>query len=135
MPKPPERPERKITAEFYQTEAANEPVRDWLKGLTKEDRQEIGRDIRKTEYGWPVGMPTCDSLGSGLWEVRTSLGDRIARVFFCMLGARMILLHGIIKKSQKAPKVDLDTARSRKRNLDERLRVLAARQGKSRSRP
>ena len=58
MPKSSERPQRKITAESYQTEAANEPVRDWLKMLPKDDRQEIGRDIRKTEYGWPLGMPT-----------------------------------------------------------------------------
>jgi phage-related protein len=109
-------------------------VREWLKTLTKDDRQEIGKDIRKTEYGWPLGMPTCDSLGDGLWEVRTNLGDRIARVFFCMAGARMVLLHGIIKKSRTAPKVDLDTARARKQNLEERLRALAAAQKKSRSR-
>jgi phage-related protein len=133
MSRLPARPQRRIAAEFYQTEAENEPVREWLKALSKEDRQEIGRDIRKTEYGWPIGMPTCDSLGAGLWEVRTNLGDRIARVFFCMIDARMILLHGIIKKSRTAPKVDLDTARSRKRNLEERLRALAAKQDKSRS--
>jgi phage-related protein len=133
MSKLPARPQRKIAAEFYQTEAANEPVREWLKALSKEDRQEIGRDIRKTEYGWPIGMPTCDSLGTGLWEVRTNLGDRIARVFFCMVDARMILLHGIIKKSRTAPKVDLDTARSRKRNLEERLRAGAAKQDRLRT--
>jgi phage-related protein len=134
MPSTPKRPRRKIAAEFYQTEAENEPVREWLKTLSREDRQEIGRDIRKTEYGWPLGMPTCNSLGSGLWEVRTSLGDRIARVFFCMIGARMILLHGTIKKSRTAPKVDLDTARLRKRNLEERLRAFAAKQAGSKSR-
>ena len=134
MPKPPERPRRRIAAEFYQTEVENEPVRDWLKTLSKVERQEIARDVRKTEYGWPLGMPICDSLGGGLWEVRTNLGARIARVFFCMVGARMILLHGIIKKSRTAPKVDLDTARSRKRNLEERLRAAAANPGRPGSR-
>ncbi len=133
MPKSSQ-PRRRITAEFYQTEARNEPVREWLKTLTREDRQEIGKDIRKTEYGWPLGMPTCDALGDGLWEVRTNLGDRIARVFFCMGEARMVLLHGIIKKTRTAPKVDLDTARARKRNLDERLRELAVRRRKLRNR-
>ncbi len=133
MSKLPARRQRRIAAEFYQTEAANEPVREWLKALSKEDRQGIGRDIRKTEYGWPIGMPTCDSLGAGLWEVRTNLGDRIARVFFCMVDSRMILLHGIIKKSRTAPKVDLDTARSRKRNLEERLRAGAAKQDRLRT--
>lgn len=124
---PPSRPRRILTAEFYQTEIGNEPVRDWLKTLSQADRQQIGKDVRKTEYGWPLGMPTCDSLGAGLWEVRTNLHDRIARVFFCMEGARMVLLHGIIKKSRTAPKADLDTARDRKRNLEARLRDLAKR--------
>jgi phage-related protein len=69
-------------------------------------------------------MPTCDSLGDGLWEVRTSLKDKIARVFFYMEGPRMILLHGIIKKDQVPPKVDVDTARDRKRDSENRIRHL-----------
>jgi phage-related protein len=103
-------------------------VREWLKRLRKDERQAIAKDIRTTEYGWPLGMPTCDALGGGLWEVRTTLANRIARVFFCMVGARMVLLHGIIKKTQKAPSVDLATARARKRNVEERLRELARRE-------
>jgi len=78
-------------------------------------------------------MPTCASLGAGLREVRTNLGDRIARVFFCMVDARMILPHGIIKKSRTALKVDLDAAKSRKRNLEERLRSLAAKHDRARN--
>ncbi len=66
-----------------------------LKTLTPDERKAIAVGIRTTEYGWPLGMPTCDSLGHGLWEVRVSLKDKIARVFFCMEGSRMILLHGI----------------------------------------
>lgn len=128
------RPQRRISAEFYRTEAGNEPVREWLKGLSKEERQAIAKDIRKTEYGWPLGMPTCDALGGGLWEVRTSLENRIARVFFCMAGPRMVLLHGIIKKTQKAPTTDLDTARDRKRHLEDRLRALDRRQREPRKR-
>lgn len=127
------RPLRKIVAEFYQTENRNEPVREWLKTLGRDDRQAIGKDIRTAEYGWPLGMPICDALGDGLWEVRTTLRGRIARVFFCMEGARMVLLHGIIKKGRTAPKVDLDTARDRKRNLEARLREFA-KQRKSRTR-
>ena len=69
-------------------------------------------------------MPTCDSLGDGLWEVRTTLEDRIARIIFSMVDARMVLLHGLIKKSQKTPKPDLETARKRKRNLEVRLREI-----------
>jgi phage-related protein len=118
----PARPKRMVTAEFYRTETGSEPVRVWLKTLTLSERQMIGKDVRKVEYGWPLGMPTCDALGNGLWEIRTNLQHRIARIFFCQVGNRVVLLHGIIKKSRSAPKVDLDTARRRKDDLVARLR-------------
>jgi len=56
-------------------------------------------------------------LGSGLWEVRSRLGDRIARVLFCVEGQTMVLLHGFMKKTQKTPKHDLDLALKRKDQL------------------
>ena len=116
------RPKRVVTAECYRTEAGSEPVRGWLMSLSLAERQVIGKDVRKMEYGWPLGMPTCDALGQGLWEIRTNLENRIARIFFCQVGNRVVLLHGIIKKSRLAPKVDLDTARRRKADLEARLR-------------
>lgn len=111
--------EKRIPAIFYQTEAGNEPVRDWLKGLEQKERLRIGTDIKTVEFGWPVGMPTCRSMGNGLYEVRTPLpSSRIARVLFCINKSRMVLLHGFIKKTQKTPKQDLDLALERKRKLE-----------------
>ena len=63
-------------------------------------------------------MPLCRSLGQGLWEVRTTLRGRIARVFFCIYEEQMVLLHGIVKQTQKTPPADLDVARKRKRELE-----------------
>jgi phage-related protein len=37
-------------------------------------------------------------LGIGLWEVRTRLDNRIARVLFVLSGSKVVLLHGFIKK-------------------------------------
>lgn len=111
--------EKRIPATFYQTEAGNEPVRDWLKALEQEERFLIGTDIKTVEFGWPVGMPTCRPMGSGLFEVRTHLpSNRIARVLFCIYKDRMVLLHGFIKKTQKTPKQDLDLTLERKRKLE-----------------
>ena len=64
------------------------------------------------------GNAPCRSLGEGLWEVRTRLDDRVVRVFFCVSGELMVLLHGFIKKSRRTPKGDLDLARRRKRELE-----------------
>jgi phage-related protein len=111
--------EKIIPVCFYQTDAGNEPVRNWLKDLDKDDRVVIGSDIKTVEFGWPVGMPTCRPLGKGLYEVRSNLpNNRIARVIFCIHGGQMVLLHGFIKKTQKTPKQDLELALDRKSNLE-----------------
>jgi phage-related protein len=105
---------KKLPARFYRQANGNEPVREWLKRLTLEERQVIGKDIQKVEFGWPIGLPVCRPLGGGLWEVRSELpSQRIARVIFCIVDGQMILLHGFIKKSQKTPKRELDLARER----------------------
>ena len=104
---------KRITATFFATKSGTEPVRDWLKSLPREDQKRIGDDIRTVEFGWPVGMPVCRALGKGLYEVRTSLKNRIARVFFTIDGDEMVLLHGFIKKSLATPDAELALARSR----------------------
>jgi phage-related protein len=99
---------------FYRTNSGAEPVRDWLRGLPIDDRQKIGGDLATVKIGWPIGMPLCRPLGSGLWEVRSHLPSRrIARVLFCVHEGRIGVLHGFIKKTQKTPTDDLDLARQR----------------------
>lgn len=111
---------KKITGRFYATPAGARPVREWLLQLSKEDRRAIGIAIQKVEFGWPLGMPYCRSLGHGLWEARADLrGARIARVIFWISGAEMILLHGFEKKTQKTPRHDIELARKRKQEIDQ----------------
>ena len=76
----------------------------------------IGEDIKTVEFGWPVGMPICRPMGNGLHEVRTNLtGNQIARVFFYIdQEQRMVLLHGLVKKTNAIPKADLELARQNK---------------------
>jgi phage-related protein len=62
-------------------------------------------------------MPLVRKLAAGLWEVRSRLPGRIARVLFTAGEGRMILLHGFIKKSQKTPAEDLELAKNRFRML------------------
>ena len=109
---------KRLSAAFYATGSGNEPVREWLKGLTLTDRKVLGEDIAAVEFTWPVGMPLVRPMKQGLWELRTSLpGNRIARILFCAVDDRMVLLHGFIKKSQKTPIDDLALARKRQKDL------------------
>lgn len=110
--------ERKLNAVFFRSESGNEPVREWLLSLSKAERKVIGDDVLKVQYCWPIGMPLVASLGEGLWEVRSRLENRIARILFCVDGSTMFLLHGFIKKTQKAQKHELDLGRQRKKQLE-----------------
>ena len=103
---------------FYKTEAGNEPVREWLKSLPRDDRRAIGEDIKTAQFGWPLGMPLIRKMERGLWEVRSKTSTGIARVFFTVMDDLMVLLHGFVKKSQKTPQNELDTARRRLNNLE-----------------
>jgi phage-related protein len=108
---------KRVPVLFFRTESGSEPVRSWLKSMAPRDRRLIGEDIKTVEFGWPIGMPTCRSLGNGLYEVRTDLpGNRIARVFFYVdKDKRMVLLHGFLKKTRVTPAPELDLARANKR--------------------
>ena len=107
---------KRVPAIFYRTEAGNEPVREWLKAMSAEDRRRIGEDLKSVEYGWPLGMPVCRSLGGGLHEVRIDLaGNRTARVFFYIdRRHRLVVLHGIVKKTRRTPAADLALTRANK---------------------
>jgi phage-related protein len=108
----------RLPAAFYALPSGREPVREWLHTLDRDDRKVIGEDIKNVEFSWPIGMPLCRALGKGLWEVRSDLSNgRIARVLFCVHEARMVLLHGFIKKTQKTPTGALALAWKRKQEI------------------
>jgi phage-related protein len=114
-----------LRVRFYRTPTGARPVRDWLLSLSKEVRREIGADIARVQWQWPVGKPVVDGFGGGLYEVRTSLAGEQYRVFFYVEGdglvlvhaesrrGTMVLVHGIHKKTQKTPSAALALARKR----------------------
>ena len=110
---------KKLQARFYATATGRKPVRDWIMELGKADRVIVGKDIQKVEFGWPIGMPSCRPLGSGLYEVRSGLASgRIGRVMFGIVQGEMVLLHGFVKKSQKTPAGDIELARTRWKEIN-----------------
>ena len=110
-------PKKIISVVFYRQASGKEPVRDWLKSLTKNQKKIIGEDIKTIEMGWPLGMPLVRNLGKGIWEARSSFKNGIARVLFNIKENKMVLLHGFIKKNQKTPSNHLKIALKRAQTL------------------
>ncbi|RME50401.1 MAG: type II toxin-antitoxin system RelE/ParE family toxin [Caldilineae bacterium] len=111
--------EIRLRVVFYRTESGTEPVRDWLKSLPKEEKKIIGQDIKTVQFGWPLGMPLVRKVDRDLWEVRSHLPNRTARILFTVSDGVMVLLHGFIKKSQKTPASALALAKRRLKHLRE----------------
>ena len=73
---------------------------------------------RMVEYGPHLGLPHTDSFGGGLFELRLKGAEGIARVFFCtMVRKEIVMLHSFIKKSQKTPDKELKLAKLRMREF------------------
>ena len=104
---------QRLDAVFFRSESGNEPVREWLKSLSKDERNAIGEDIAYVQFKWPIGKPRVNHLRRAVWEVRTSLSNRIARTLFAVEGRQMVLLHGFIKKTQQTPNEDIKLAEKR----------------------
>ncbi len=69
---------------------------------------------RMTVFGPNLGEPHTKAFGSGLFELRLKGSEGIARVFFCTLvGRRVVMLHSFVKKSEGTPLRERQIAESR----------------------
>lgn len=99
----------------YYNETVETEFDAWPVGLRARFR---ALTIRMEEYGPNLGMPHTRALGNGLFEIRAKAEEGIGRVFFCtMVGRKIVILHGFIKKTDKTPKRELDIALTRQKEV------------------
>ena len=69
-------------------------------------------------FGPDLGMPHTRAMGGGLFELRLKTAEGIARVFYCtVVNRRIVMLHQFIKKSDKTPLKELEIARNRMKEV------------------
>lgn len=69
-------------------------------------------------HGPNLGMPHTRPMGDGLFELRLKAAEGIARVFFCTVAERqVVVLHQFVKKSEKTPKRELKIAQDRMKEI------------------
>lgn len=73
---------------------------------------------RMMALGPNLGEPHTKAFGAGLFELRLKAAEGIARVFFCTLvGKRIVMLHSFIKKSERTPKREREIAETRMKEI------------------
>ena len=73
---------------------------------------------RMVALGPNLGEPHTKALGQGLFELRLKGAEGIARVLFCTLvGKRIVMLHSFIKKSERTPPREREIAESRMKEI------------------
>ena len=82
----------------------------------------VARFIRYAErmeiFGPDLGMPHTRAMGDGLYELRLKGPEGLARLFYCAIGGRrIVMLHVFVKKTAKTPLKEWATARERLRKL------------------
>lgn len=99
----------------YFNASAKESLDAWPAGL---NARYLALLCRMVEYGPDLGMPHTRAMGDGLFEVRAKSSEGIGRAFYCTLvGRRIVILHGFIKKTDKTPAKELKIARERLKEL------------------
>jgi hypothetical protein len=54
-----------LSVAFFRTASGNEPVREWVKSMPREECRIIGEDLKTVQFGWPLGMPLVRKLDHG----------------------------------------------------------------------
>lgn len=98
---------------FYDKEDGTEPAKEFLLGLDTKMRAKMLRTISLlADNGPDLREPFSKPLGDGVFELRAKVGSDISRVlYFFIVGRRVILTNGFIKKTQKTPAAEMERAK------------------------
>ncbi len=98
---------------FYDLEDGTEPAKEFLLSLDVKMRAKMLRTIDLLAVnGVELREPHSKPLDDGIFELRAKVGSDITRVlYFFMVGKRVILTNGFVKKTVKTPPAEIARAK------------------------
>lgn len=109
---------------FYKDAKGNDLIEGFLEELRRNNNplwQQASKGIEKLRNRAYHKEPLSKYLETGLWELRIQARTDIARIIYSFTkGQIIILLHGFVKKQQKTPRSELETARKRLKEWKEK---------------
>ena len=108
---------QKFDVDFYKKNDGSCPVIEFLNGLDVKMRAKIMRMLKLLEQnGSDLREPYSKFLKDGIFELRIKQGTDIVRVlYFFMIGHRIIITNGFVKKSQRTPRSEIELAKKYKK--------------------
>lgn len=99
--------------EFYDKPDGTEPAKDFILSLDTKMQAKVLRTVALLRDAGPtLREPYSKPLDDGIFEIRTKFGSDITRVlYFFMVGKRIILTNGFVKKTQKTPASEITLAK------------------------
>ncbi len=104
----------KWTIEYY-----SQSVQDWIGKLPVGIKAAYARlSSLLLEFGIDLRLPHSRAMGNGLFELRPKGKEGIARIFYCTLvGRRIVILYGFIKKTEVTARKELEIAIKRMKEI------------------
>ncbi len=104
---------RKFDVNFYKEENGYCPVEQFLDSLDNKMKAKILKMIMLLQQnGNELREPYSKSLGDGIFELRVKQATDITRIlYFFVIGNKIILTNGFVKKTQKTPQGEIDLAK------------------------
>ena len=114
------------TIYYYISPTGDNPIEQFLDSLSERQQVKILRIFQYIkEYGLSAILPHTKKLtGTSLWEIRILGKDNIRVLYVIPTSNFVLVLHGFIKKSQKTPIKELQTALARHEQWKRDLKVL-----------
>lgn len=99
--------------EFYDKADGSEPAKEFILALDAKMRAKVVRTVGLLrEEGPSLREPYSKHLKDGIFEIRTKFGSDITRVlYFFVIGRRIILTNGFVKKTQKTSASEIALAK------------------------
>lgn len=100
-------------------------MKEFLNSLNMKMRAKILRMLMSLEQnGNELRAPYSKALEDGIFELRVQQGTDITRIlYFFMVGHKIIITNGFVKKTQKTPQREIELAKKYRAEYMERIKT------------
>ncbi len=112
----------RFEVEFFEKPDGTFPAEEFILSQDKKMKAKLYRLIELLEeYGHELREPYSKILDDGIFELRAQQGSDISRVlYFFMVGRKIVLTNGFVKKTQKTPTREIELAKKYRLEYEQR---------------